>query len=75
MANIVTSQQQPQPQQQTTITVVGLRQSNRWEYHTHHPPGTQNYIIEQKKSKSQKTKVISLYQETPKQFLNPTPTP
>ena len=34
---VVTAQQQPQPQQQKTITVVGLRQSNRWEYH---PPPT-----------------------------------
>ena len=32
-------------------------------------------MIEQKKSKTQKTKVISLYEETPKHFLNPTPTP
>ena len=39
------------------------------------PTETQNYMIEQKKSKTQKTKVISLYEETPKQFLNPTPTP
>ena len=65
-----------QPNNKTTISVVGLRQSNRWEHH--HPPtttGTQNYMIEQKQSKTQKTKVISLYQETPKQFLNPTPTP
>ena len=29
----------------TTITVVGLKQSKRWEYHP--PPGTQNYMIEQ----------------------------
>ena len=36
---IVTAQQQPQPQQynKTTITVVGLRQKNRWE-----PPPTRN---------------------------------
>ena len=34
------------PKNKTTITVVGLKQSNRWEYH--HPPtttGTQNYMI------------------------------
>ena len=30
-------------------------------------------MIEQKESKTQKIKVISLYEETPKQFLNPTP--
>ena len=44
---IVTAQQQPQPNNKTTITVVELRQSNRWEYH-HVPPQTQNYMIEQK---------------------------
>ena len=33
-----------------------------------------NYMIEQKKRKNQKTKVIILYKETPKQFLNPTQT-
>ena len=32
-------------------------------------------MIEQKQSKTQKTKVISLYEETPKQFLNPTSGP
>ena len=41
------------PNNKTTISVVGLRLSNRWEYHppTHpHPPTTQtqNYMIEQK---------------------------
>ena len=25
------------PNNKTTITVVGLRLSNRWEYHPHHP--------------------------------------
>ena len=34
------------------------------------PPGTQNNVIEQIEIKTQKTtKVISLYEETPKQFL------
>ena len=60
------------PNNKTTITVFGQRQSNRWEPP---PTGTQNYMIEQKQSKTQKTKVISQYEETPKQFLNPTPTP
>ena len=58
-----------------TITVLGLRQSNHWKPTTHHhppPPGIQNYMIEQKYSKTQKIKVICLYEETPKQFLNPT---
>ena len=32
-------------------------------------------MIEQKQSNTLKTKVISLHKETPKQFLNPTPTP
>ena len=32
-------------------------------------------MIEQKSSKTQKTKVISLYEETPKQFFNPYPDP
>ena len=48
------------PNNKTTITVVGLRQSNRWEYHqpppttnttTHHSPPitqTQNYMIQHK---------------------------
>ena len=41
------------PNNKTTITVVGLRLSNRWEHHHHHPPPppppqTQNYMIEQK---------------------------
>ena len=65
------------PNHKTTITVVGMRLSNRWE-----PPPptttttqTQNYMIEQKQSNTLKTKVIGLYKETPKQFLNPTPTP
>ena len=43
---IVTTQQQPQPNNKTTKTVVGLRVSNCWE-----PPpttGTQNCMIEQK---------------------------
>ena len=35
------------PNNKTTITVVGLRQSKRWEHH-HPPPQTQNYMIEQK---------------------------
>ena len=37
------------PNNKTTITVVGLRLSNLWEYHD--PPTstqTQNYMIEQK---------------------------
>ena len=55
----------------TAITVVGLRQNNRLE-----PPPTQtkNYKIEQNLSKTQKTKVISLYKETQKQFLKSMPT-
>ena len=53
---VVTVQQQPQPKQQKTKTVVGLRLSNRWEATTttHHPPQTQNYIIEQKYSNALK---------------------
>ena len=31
-----------------TVTVVGLRLSNRWEYHPPTPTQTQNYMIEQK---------------------------
>ena len=52
-----------------------MRLSNHWEHPptTHPPTGTQNYMIEQKESKTQKTKDISLYEETPKQ-LNLTPT-
>ena len=54
-----------QPNNKTTKTVVGLKLSNCWE-----PPptttGTQNYMIERKQSKTQKTKVISLYEKTPK---------
>ena len=34
-----------------------------------------NYLIEQKQNNTLKTKVLSLYEETPKQFLNPTLTP
>ena len=52
------------PNNKITKTVVGLRLSNHWK-----PPrttGTQNCRIEQKYSKIQKTKVISLYEETPK---------
>ena len=43
------------PTIKTTKTVVGLRLSNRWE-----PPtkGTQNYMIEQKESKTQKKKLL-----------------
>ena len=38
------------PNNKTTITVVGLRLSNRWEHHPPPPPPpqTQNYMIEQK---------------------------
>ena len=60
------------PDNKTTKTVVGLILSNRWE-----PPTTtetQNYMIEKKQSKTQKAKVIGLYEETPKQFLIRTPT-
>ena len=35
------------------------------------PPPTQNYMIEQ----NSENNAISLYEETPKQFLNRTPTP
>ena len=35
------------PNNKTTITTVGLRQSNHWE-HPPPPPQTQNYMIEQK---------------------------
>ena len=41
----------------TTKTVVGLRKSNRWKPPNHQTTkGTQNYKIEQKCSKTQKTK-------------------
>ena len=66
------------PSNKTTKTVVGLRLSNCCEQPTpttHPPPQTQNYMIEQKQSNTLKTKDISLYEETPKQFLNPTSTP
>ena len=71
---IVTDQQNHNPNNKTTKTVVGLRLSNPWEPP---PPTTQteNYMIEQMYSNTLKTKVISLYEETRKQFLNPTPTP
>ena len=36
------------PTNKTTITVVGLGQSNHWEHHHYPPPKTQNYMIEQK---------------------------
>ena len=36
---------------------------------------TRNSTFHQLLSKAQKTKFISLYEETPKQFFNPTPTP
>ena len=42
LADIVTAQQQPQPNNKTTITVVRLRQSNCWEYH--HPPTTNSKL-------------------------------
>ena len=58
------------PNNKTTMTVVGLRLSNRWE-----PPTTetQNYKIESELSHTKK--VVGMYEETPKQFLNPTPIP
>ena len=60
------------PNNKTTITVVGLRQSNRWEHHlptttTHHRNSKLHDRVEIEQT--QKTKVISLYEETPKQFL------
>ena len=60
------------PNNKIIITVVGLRLSNCLEPP---PQQTQNYMIEQKQSKTQKTKVISLYQETPNQLLYPKPAP
>ena len=48
-------------------------------FQTIQPPGLRltirNSTFHQLSSKTQKTKIISLYEETPKQFLNPTPTP
>ena len=41
---------------------------------TDRPTTIRNSTFHQLSSKTQKTKVISLYEETPKQFLNPTPT-
>ena len=59
------------PNNKATITVVGLRLCNHWEPPPPPPPPqTQNYMIELKLSNSQKTKVISLYKETPIQFFD-----
>ena len=52
------------PNNKTTITVVGLRLSNRWEPPPTTTTQTQNYMIEQKWRKTEKTKAISLYEET-----------
>ena len=64
----------PTPKFKTTLTVVGLRLINRWE-----PPPTHHRNSKQQDraeiENNLKTKVISLYKETKKQFLNPTPTP
>ena len=51
------------PDKKKTITLVGLKLSNHWE-----PPQTQiqHYMIEQKWSDTLETKVIGLYEETPK---------
>ena len=35
------------PNNKTTITLVGLKLSNRWKHHPPPPPQTQNYMIEQ----------------------------
>ena len=62
------------PNNKTTLTVVGLRLINRWEPPpTHHRNSKQHDRAEIENNL--KTKVISLYKETKKQFLNPTPTP
>ena len=71
--------------QETLCTLMCLRSSNKYRMISNKvlrdflltttTKQTQNYMIEQKKKNTLKTKVISLYQETPKQFLNPTPTP
>ena len=59
------------PNNKITKTVVGLRQIIAGN---HPPQQTKNHMIEQKESNTLK-KFISLYEETPKQFLNPAPTP
>jgi len=43
--------------------------------HPNPPPLTQNYMIEKIQSITLKAKVINLYEETTKQFLNPTLNP
>ena len=69
------------PTTTTTKTVVGLRESNGLKppptttTPTNLPTGTPNYMIEEIKRNSLKTKIIIQYEETPKQFLNPIPTP
>ena len=45
---VVTAQQQPQPNNKTTITVVGLRQSNRWDTTTHQQKHPQSPTINSK---------------------------
>ena len=59
----------------TTTTTPTTKLSNRWKPPPPTTTQTQNYMIEQKYSKTQKTKDISLFEETPKQFLNPTSSP
>ena len=52
------------PNNKTTKTVVGLRQTSRWEppppptYHLPPTTGTQNYMIEQKRAKLRKQKLL-----------------
>ena len=42
---------------------------------THHPPQTLNYLNTKEFRVNQKTKVDGLYEDTPKQFFDPTSTP
>ena len=48
---IVTAQQQPQPQQQHTITVVGLRLGNHWKLPTTHTTTTNTHTTNSKLQK------------------------
>merc|ERR1712121_569301 len=64
------------PNNKTTITVVGLRLSNRWEYH-HHPPTHTNSKLHDRAEIEQNSENKSYYSilGDPKTVFEPYPNP
>ena len=63
------------PNNKTTDTCVGLRLSKRWETTHHHYHTNSKLCNRTEKNNIEKTKTVQIYEENPKQFLNPSPIP